>query len=446
MYNTDKLTARSPASPLPGIICTSDTSLRATDKLTDRHLTKYRFAVPLVSGTGRAGNLFRRVPRTFLWMKVPDAGYNGAALRVEYLNLTNVRNIARCEFEPSPGMNFLHGSNGQGKTNFVEAVYFLATLDYHRGTSAEFIRRGETSASIKSRVEVDELHRNIEITLEGRRRQVLVDGDPVRRVKDYLGRVLAVAFFPEDMQILLMEPSLRRQWLDKLLTLHHIPYRETLNRAKKALENRNRLLKDQPVADASLFKSVEAILSASAAEIMVRRRDMLTLLEAKLREIYSRDFDGAGTPSLAYAPSFDKGASADRAAIGEAYARHLADHRGRDIAAGTTLIGPHRDDFTLDLDSKTVRAHASRGEVRTALLCLNLAKVVILREKYDQEPIILLDDVLSELDMGRRGKALASLPPGSQVFITATERYDNIAAWEGKASFWKVQDGMITVG
>jgi DNA replication and repair protein RecF len=374
---------------------------------------------------------------------VTKGAYNNTTLRVEHLHLTNVRNIAQCDIEPSPGMNFLYGKNGHGKTNFVEAIYFLATLDFHRGQAADFISRGESKASISAQVEVDDLHRNIEITLEGKRRTVLVDGDPVRRVKDYLGRVLAVAFFPEDMQILLMEPALRRRWLDKLLTIYHIPYRDTLNRAKKALENRNQLLREPVRPQASLFQSVEAVLAPLAAEIMVRRREMVAILDEKLREIYEHDFDGTGEPYLAYEPSFRISEDDKLDAITSAYNQALSSGREKDLTAGITLVGPHRDDFILQLDYQVVRTHASRGEVRTALFCLNLAKVDILREKYNQAPIVILDDVLSELDAERRKKVLLSLPKGSQVFITSTEKEHNVLESANPIVFWKVEDGLI---
>ena len=367
-------------------------------------------------------------------------------MRVDHLHLTDVRNIAHCDIEPSPGMNFLHGKNGQGKTNLVEAIYFLATLDFHRGQATDFVRKGKGRSSIAASVEVDGLHRRIEITLEGKRRTVLVDGDPVRRVKDYLGRVLAVAFFPEDMQILLMEPALRRRWLDNLLTLYHLPYRDTLNKAKKALDNRNQLLRESVLPKAALFNSVEGVLSPLAAEIMVRRRDMLGILDERLRDIYGNAFNGAGEPALIYEPSFNKAIDNGREGLAEAYADALVALRERDIAAGTTLTGPHRDDFTLSLDSKPARTHASRGEVRTALFSFNLAKVHILREKYNQDPIVILDDVLSELDSDRRARVLQSLPKNSQVFITSTEKDEIITASRTDAAFWFVDGGVISPG
>ena len=369
--------------------------------------------------------------------------YNNPTLLIEHLHLTDVRNIAHCDIEPSPGMNFLYGKNGQGKTNLVEAIHFLATLDFHRGQADDFIRRGASRAVISARVEVDGLHRNIEITLEGKRRAVLVDGDPVRRVKDYLGRVLAVAFFPEDMQILLMEPSLRRQWLDKLLTLYHLPYRDTLTKAKKALDNRNRLLREPAPTQPALFQSVEGVLAPLAADIIVRRREMLTILDNKLKEIYQRDFGCAGEPLLNYEPSFNKAAAMGKDDIAESYRTALAAHRERDIAAGTTLVGPHRDDFSLALDAKAVRTLASRGQVRAALFSLNLAKIDILREKYGLDPIVILDDILSELDSDMRRKVLLSLPKGSQVFITSTEKEYNIRDVDNNLACYKVEEGGI---
>jgi DNA replication and repair protein RecF len=365
-------------------------------------------------------------------------------LHVEYLNLCDVRNIAACELKPAAGLNFIYGPNGQGKTNLVEAIHFLVTLDFHRGQASDFIRRGQSKACIKTDVEVEGLHRHIEITIEKGRSILTVDGSPVRRMKNYLGRVLAVAFFPEDMLILLMEPALRRRWLDKLIGLYHLPYRDTVANAKKALDNRNSLLREPSEPETSLLDSIDAVLAPLAAEIMVKRRDILKLLVRHLKEVYEIDFSGAGEPDVEYRPSFKNAAEGSKQEIEASYHQALTSGRERDLATGSTMVGPHRDDFILTIDSQAVRTFASRGEVRTALFSLNLAKLAILREKYALDPIIILDDVLSELDADRRKKVIASLPAGSQVFITSAEKSDIMMGDNQSTAFWSVQDGNIS--
>ncbi len=367
-------------------------------------------------------------------------------MRVEHLQLSNVRNITSCSIEFSPWVNFIHGNNGQGKTNLVEAIHFLATLDFHRGQSSDFIMHGKQCARLIARVEVEELHRNIDITIEKGGNRIVVDGDRIKRVKNYLGQVLSVAFFPEDMLILLMEPGLRRRWMDRLLSLYHIPYRETIAKARKALDGRNRLLREPEPPQPSLLGSIDAVFAPLAAEIMVRRMEIIAQLDTEVKRIFSNDFSGAGEPSLQYIPSFKKQTGANIEEISAEYLEYLTAVRDRDIAARTTLTGPHRDDFAMMLDNQPVRTCASRGEVRTALLSLNLAKLSILKKKYGHDPIIILDDILSELDLGRRHKVLTALPENSQIFITSTEKDVPIRDRVKDIAFWHVEGGIISTG
>jgi DNA replication and repair protein RecF len=379
----------------------------------------------------------------FVVVRLDIPTYNNPALRIDYLQLRDIRNIAYCEIEPAPGLNYIYGSNAQGKTNLIEAIHFLATLDIHRGQTSDFIRNDAERGNIAANVEVDDLHRRIEITVEKRRSAIVVDGDAVRRSRDYLGRVLSVAFFPEDMLILLMEPALRRRWLDKFLGTYHLPYRETVSDAKKALESRNSLLREPMRPEPTLFDSIESVLAPLAAKIMVGRREIIGVLTEELARIYSDDFAGSGTPSLEYKPSFKPAEAGNTEVLAEAYRQALKEGRERDIAVTSTLVGPHRDDFILSIDSQPVRTFASRGEVRTALFSLNIAKLSILREKYGNDPIVLLDDVLSELDFDRRRMVISALPKGSQIFITSTEKDDEIISLNSGSAVWYVENGKV---
>lgn len=234
--------------------------------------------------------------------------------------------------------------------------------------------------------------------------------------------------------------------MDRMLNLYHIPYRETIAKARKALDGRNRLLREGEPPQPSLLGSVDAAFAPLAAEIMVRRMAMIAQLDTEVRRIFANDFSGAGEPSLQYIPSFKKHPGGNIEEISAAYLEYLTTVRDRDIAARTTLTGPHRDDFAMMLDNQPVRTCASRGEVRTALLSLNLAKLSILKKKYGHDPIVILDDVLSELDSGRRHKVLAALPWNSQIFITSTEKDESISERVKDIAFWHVEGGIIKTG
>ena len=340
----------------------------------------------------------------------------------------NFRNLEPVRLDFSPHANFISGRNGQGKTNLLEALYWLITLNGKRGTVTDCTRRGEPGFSLRSSMTFGDLNHQVELHVEGRSRKLTIDGTAPRRRRDYLQEVLVVDFFPEDLLILIMEPSLRRRFIDFTSVQHSLEHEEVLRRFKRILEQRNSLLKSPNGLDRGLLASFDAPLAEAAAKVTSMRLYILAKLGAMTDSIFRDGIGEKYDASLFYKSCIEGIPEAhtdlekppDFTGFRDIYFAALCEMHQRDIDAGRTIIGPHRDDWGMTLDGKPVRVFASRGEVRSAMFALHLARFHVLTEKRGIRPVVLIDDVMSELDRDRRNRVMELLPPG-QIFMTSCD-------------------------
>jgi DNA replication and repair protein RecF len=346
---------------------------------------------------------------------------------IHWLRPLNYRNLASDRVEFSPRGNFISGQNGQGKTNLLEAVYWLIALRSKRGTAQECVREGETGFHIEGDVSFGDLKHRVSLAVEGGSRRLLIDDTPPRRRRDYLEQVLVVDFFPEDLLILMMEPVRRRRFLDLASVQYSLPQEDVLRRFKRLLEQRNGLLRADKAPDPRVLDSFDAPLAESAAGVVAARLSLLSRLNQRTREIFREGIGEKHEAALEYVssidgvpPRVDPADSADESAFRDCYLQALRRARAVDIEARRTTLGPHRDDWSMSLDGKAVRTYGSRGEVRSAMFALHLARFHVLVEKRGIEPVVLIDDVMSELDSSRRARVMELIPTG-QVFLTACD-------------------------
>jgi len=340
----------------------------------------------------------------------------------------NYRNLEPLELEFSPRANFISGRNGQGKTNLLEAIYWLITMRGKRGNVTDCTRRGETGFTLKSGMEFGELNHTVELHVEGRARKLTIDGSAPKRRRDYLQDVLVVDFFPEDLLILIMEPKLRRRFIDLTSVQHSLEHEEVMRRYKRVWEQRNSLLRSPNGVDRGLLSTYDEPFCEAAAKITAMRLHILAKLGARTDSIFRDGIGEKYEAVLFYKPCIeaiperhpDAENPPDHESFREIYLEALSEGRQRDIEAGRTLVGPHRDDWGMSLDGKPVRVFASRGEVRSSMFALHLARFHILTEKRGIQPVVLIDDVMSELDVDRRRRVMELLPPG-QIFLTACD-------------------------
>ncbi len=360
----------------------------------------------------------------------------------------NFRNLASERIEFSSGANFISGRNGQGKTNLLEAIYWLISLRGKRGKIADAVRKGEDGFTVEGELTFGDLKHRVELSAEGRSKKLLIDGTTPARRREYLEQVLVVDFFPEDLLILIMEPAPRRRFVDLACVQYHLPHEEVLRRFKRTLSQRNSLLRRPEGPDLGVLESYDQPLAETASGITVARLRILALLGGRTDAIFRDGIGEKYEAALHYIPSLDgipqsmnpeETLEPDR--FKQVYLDALRESRRRDIESGRTTIGPHRDDWGMTLDGKTVRTYASRGEVRSAMFALHLARFHVLTEKRGIEPVVLIDDVMSELDADRRARVLELLPHG-QVFLTACDpppEIDMISA--GKLAQFVVDEG-----
>jgi len=337
---------------------------------------------------------------------------------VERLELRDVRNYREVVFELAPGVTAILGDNGQGKTNLAEALGYLATLESFRGATTDaLVRVGAEQAVIRAQLKVDDREVLIEAELNRTGRQrVLVNRQRLTRIRDLLGVVRVSVFAPDDLAMIKEGPAVRRRFLDDTLVALAVKHDATRLELDRVVRQRNTLLKQvggqgRTSLDESSALTLE-VWDAKLSEVGERLGHARAVLVAHLAPLVAQAYeDLAGQPvpvELRYEPAWR--------ASGLAAALRAA--RQDDLRRQVTSVGPHRDDLDLVLAGMPARTHASQGEQRTLALSLRLAAHRLITDRTGTAPLLILDDVLSELDPGRATALLEQLPPG-QVMITS---------------------------
>ena len=345
-------------------------------------------------------------------------------MRLEHLWLTDFRSYPSAELHLDEGLTAIVGDNGQGKTNLLEAIAFLATLSSFRGAPGEaLVRAGSSQAIVRAEGQRDgrSLLIEAEINVTGRNR-VQVNKQRLQRARDLLGALRVSVFSPDDLILVKGGPGERRHYLDEALVAAD-PHRDAvLRELDRVLKQRNALLRQ---AGGRLTPDVEITLDvwdaklASVGDELARQRSALVAdLAPRLQEAYQQVARKPDPVTLLHEPVW----------AAEGLAAALAAGRGDDLRRGVSLIGPHRDDVDLRLAGLPARTHASQGEQRSLALALRLAAHALVAEAAGSTPILLLDDVFSELDPDRSDALVACLPAGQSVLTTAAGLPDGIEA------------------
>ena len=337
-------------------------------------------------------------------------------MRVTRLWLTDFRNYSSAEASfAADGLTVVSGGNGQGKSNLLEAVGWLAGLSSFRGAPAEaLVRRGADQAVVRAEAERDgrSLLIEAEINLGGRRDRVFVNRQPLKRARDLLGALRVTVFAPDDLVLVKGGPAERRGYLDDLLVAMH-PRNDALRGdVERILRQRTTLLKQaggRLTADIEATLDVwDAKLAVAGTELAEARRALVAALEPELGKAYDQVASSAAEVAVVYQQSWD-GPLAE--------ALHAA--RNDDVRRGVSTVGPHRDELALSIGGLPGRTHASQGEQRSLALALRLAGHALVTETTGSAPVLLLDDVFSELDPERSEALLAHLPAGQALLTTA---------------------------
>ena len=363
---------------------------------------------------------------------------------VTHLSLADFRSYPSVEVPLGPGVTVFTGANGQGKTNLVEAIEFLATLGSHRvATEAPLVRFGAERAIVRARVQAGrddarQLLLEIEI-IPGRANRASLNRSPLRRPRDLLGGLRVVLFSPEDLAIVKGDPSERRRFLDELITSRWPRLAGVRADYERVLRQRSTLLKSlsgrgsralTPEAGATLDVWDEQ-LAALGAEIVQARLATLTQLAPLLGEAYADIAPTNNVASAGYRSGVAVTAEQTRDELGLALLSAMGERRFEEIARGVCLVGPHRDDVTLVVGELPARGYASHGESWSLALALRLASFALLRAD-GVEPVLVLDDVFAELDETRRERLAELVADAEQVLITAAVAADVPSRLDGR--------------
>ena len=362
-------------------------------------------------------------------------------MQITRLRLFDYRSYAKLDFVPAPGLCVLSGENAAGKTNVLESIFLCALGRSHRTRhDGELIRMGQPGGFVGVDVQKRSGSHRIECRLRREERKAIsVDSTPLSRSGELLGCLNVVLFSPEDLRLVKQGPGERRRFMDMELSQLQPAYYYRLQQYNAALRQRNALIKGYPHLDNALLEVWTQQLSSLGAEIMLERARFLERVGKIAADTHQALTGGGEQLTLAYHPALPL---QEKAALTEALFSQMMATLPRDSLRGATTAGPHRDDFSLLVDGAQARTYASQGQQRTAALSLKLAELKLLWAERQEPPVLLLDDVLSELDESRQ-RMLFGAMEGCQTFLTCTHLGMGAPQLPGNPTLYRVSQGRV---
>lgn len=341
------------------------------------------------------------------------------------LKLVNFRNYERAEFEFGPGLTVLVGANGQGKTNVLEAVYYLSLLRSFRTRRLEFLKRWQSPGfflGAECRSAAGRVSLSVSV---GDERRMLVNGQPIRSSSEFISRLVCGTFIPEDMELVKGDPAIRRRFLDIALCQLSRDYLATLQKYQLALEHRNVLLKNMEKYNRQTLTAYDHMLVQTGSRLELARKEFVTALNRELQLLTPRFFADKGDIALKYLsgtqPLLREDPEDQEEAVQNAYHAALQKSIERDCREGNTRFGPHRSDVSCLLGGIALLGYGSVGECRMAALAIRFACLQVLRQRLGEDEVTLIvDDVTGELDGERRTGFFRLLQESGQVLFACT--------------------------
>ena len=367
---------------------------------------------------------------------------------IENLKIENIRCIKKIELQNPNSINYILGDNAQGKSSILEAIYILCTSKSHRTfKDKEFINIDQDIATIETDVK-REKRNNININLiisKTNKKTYIIDDIKKQKIADSIGEFNSVIFSSSDIEMIKGEPGIRRNFLNLEISQIYPLYANELAAYKKTLLQRNNILKDikNEIRDSyDILDILDLQLSIWGAKLIKRRESYINKISLYSKDMYNQITNEKNNYSLKYLSNIkdDKLSAEDTQ---NALLEQIKAKKDTDIKYGTTTIGPHRDDMEILVNNLPVKFFGSSGEQRSSAFAIKLAEINIIREITGEYPIVLLDDIMSELDYLRRKQAIDIASKNSQTFITTTH-LDNDDYLNGDIRIYNVKNGEIT--
>jgi len=343
-------------------------------------------------------------------------------MRFLNLRLQNFRNIEFAELALDAPRTFLLGANGQGKSNLLEALSLVTALRSFRTQNAGSLPKKEVGQYALVHEVEHEAYGRTELEIHGGRegRKLLVDGESVTRLGEFIGRFPVVTLSASDFQLLRGSPAERRRFLDLTLSATDPAYYDALRQYHRGITERNRLLKIG--SSSAEYDAFEAEIATHAAVLLRKRRAGVARLSTVLRKVYTGLADIEEGPEMAFSPNLEAETASE-------IANSLAASRRRDEIMGATQKGPHRDDLKMALKVGGAKEYASDGQQRGLCVALRIAQAALFQEALQLSPVLLVDDVLGELDPHRKAGFWAACPDDLQIIATGTELPEDAPEW-----------------
>ena len=367
-------------------------------------------------------------------------------MRIEHLKLTNFRNYSSLEIDFNNNVNIIIGDNGKGKTNILESIYVLSLTKTHRyGVEENLIKFNEEIAKIEGIVRKDGLIKKQEIHLTKKKKQIFINNKEMRRIRDYISNFCVISFTPEDLEIVKGSPNIRRNMINIDISQLHNNYISYLNEFNQIIKIRNEYLKKMNLdgnTDIRYLDVVNSSMIEKAIKIYQYRYDFFKKINDILPKIFKK-LSNLDNLKIKYETNVDLG-EFDLDKIRKNYESKINKNFKVELMQGVTLIGPHRDDFSFDLDGMDMKNFASQGQQRLAVIALKIAEIYLYKEETGEYPVLLLDDIFSEIDTKKRNKIISFLLKDIQSIITTTDINDIEKDLVENATIFKVSNNKVT--
>ena len=369
-------------------------------------------------------------------------------MQLANLTLHNYRNYPDLTVSFAPGVNVLLGPNAQGKTNLLEAIYVLALARSHRTSSdKELISWQADDARISGKVHRQHGDVPLELQFTKKGKKAKVNHLEQAKLSQYIGHLNVVLFAPEDLELVKGAPSVRRNFIDREFGQINPKYLYNASQYRNVLRQRNNYLRQLMTKQATDLIYLDVLteqLIEFGAEILFARKTLLAKLEAAAAPVQASITDGREQLIFEYVSPINLAELPDLAAIKTALTERYMKQRAREVRQGTTLVGPHRDDLQFIVNDKNVQTYGSQGQQRTTALAVKLAEITLMKDETGEYPVLLLDDVLSELDTHRQTHLLKTIQDKVQTFITTPSLSDIAQQLINEPKVFAIKAGRLT--
>ena len=363
-------------------------------------------------------------------------------MRIEHLKLTNFRNYRSLELDFNKNVNIFIGDNGKGKTNILESIYVLSLTKTNRyGLEDNLIKFNEEISKIEGLIKRDDLLKKQEIRLSKKKKKIFINNKEIRRIKDYISNFCVISFTPEDLEIVKGSPNIRRNMINIDISQLHNNYISYLNEFNQIIKIRNEYLKKMNLDGNSDIRYLDVVnenMIDKGIKIYKYRYHFFEKINNILPQIFKK-LSQLDNLKIKYETSIDLD-NFDIDKIKKNYENKLKRNFKVELMQGVTLTGPHRDDFSFNLDGIDMKSFASQGQQRLAVIALKIAEIYIFKEEIGEYPVLLLDDIFSEIDTKKRNKIISFLLKDIQSIITTTDINDIEEKLIENATIYKVNN------